>query len=209
MKYHTSRFPLSKIRRPRPARPLQKPPAFRYSGRVPRRGSISHRTPESHKVYRLLASLGLLLCLCVSLRAQADPPLILRSPAVGRDSIAFVFAGDLWVVGLEGGDARRLTTGTGSEATPYFSPDGRLVAFTGEYDGNADVYVVEAAGGVPRRLTYHPGADIAQGWTPDGGAVLFRSARHSSTFAPRLYTMPLAGGNPADLPLPQGSEASY
>ena len=160
-------------------------------------------------MHRLLISLGLLLCLCVSLRAQADSPLILRSPAVSRDSIAFVFAGDLWVVGREGGDARRLTTGTGSEATPYFSPDGALIAFTGEYDGNADVYVIEAAGGVPRRLTYHPGADVAQGWTPDGASVLFRSQRDSPNFTPRLFTMPLAGGHPSEVPLPQASEASY
>jgi tricorn protease len=158
---------------------------------------------------RLLIALCLLLCLCAPSVAQTDAPLLLRTPAVSRDSIAFVFAGDLWVVGREGGDARRLTTGVGSEAAPYFSPDGRLIAFTGEYDGNADVYVVEAAGGVPRRLTFHPGADLAQGWTPDGAAVLFRTTRDSPNFAPRLFTMPLAGGHPAELPLPQASEASY
>jgi tricorn protease len=160
-------------------------------------------------VYRLLIALCLLLCLSAPLAAQAGSPLILRSPTVSRDSIAFVFAGDLWIVGREGGDARRLTTGVGTEATPYFSPDGRTIAFTGEYEGNADVYVVEASGGVPRRLTYHPGADIAQGWTPDGSAVLFRSGRDSANFVPRLYTMPLAGGHPSDVPLPQASEASY
>ncbi|MFN2415434.1 MAG: PDZ domain-containing protein [Pyrinomonadaceae bacterium] len=160
-------------------------------------------------MYRLLIALGLLLCLCAPAAARAESPLILRSPSVSRDSIAFVFAGDLWLVGLEGGDARRLTTGVGTEATPYFSPDGRTIAFTGEYEGNADVYVVEASGGVPRRLTYHPGADIAQGWTPDGAAVLFRSARDSANFAPRLFTMPLAGGHPSEIPLPQASEASY
>ena len=160
-------------------------------------------------MHRLFITLGLLLCLCASIRAQAGSPLILRSPTVSRDSIAFVFAGDLWVVGREGGEARRLTTGIGSEVTPYFSPDGKLIAFTGEYDGNADVYVVEAAGGVPRRLTYHPGADIAQGWTPDGKAILFRTSRDSQTFAPRLFTMTLDGANPVEVPLPQASEGSY
>ncbi|HEX8292085.1 MAG TPA: hypothetical protein VF570_10040, partial [Pyrinomonadaceae bacterium] len=160
-------------------------------------------------MHRLFISLGLLLCLCASVGAQAGPPLILRSPTVSRDSIAFVYAGDLWVVGREGGDARRLTAGVGSEATPYFSPDGRLIAFTGEYDGNADVYVVEAAGGVPRRLTYHPGADTLQGWTPDGRALLFRTSRESQNAAPRLFTMPLDGSNPAAVPLPQASEGSY
>jgi tricorn protease len=156
---------------------------------------------------RTFILLGLLLCLCASVRAQSAQPLILRNPTVSRDAIAFMYGGDLWVVGREGGDARRLTTGVGTEATPYFSPDGKWIAFTGEYDGNADV--VEAAGGVPRRLTYHPGADIAQGWTPDGRAVLFRTSRDSYTFAPRLYTMPLDGSNPTEVPLPQASEGSY
>ncbi|MET0626559.1 MAG: protease, partial [Pyrinomonadaceae bacterium] len=160
-------------------------------------------------MHRLLISFALLLCLCAPLAAQAESPLILRSPTVSRDAVAFVFAGDIWLVGRGGGDARRLTTGVGTEATPYFSPDGKLIAFTGEYEGNADVYVVEASGGVPRRLTYHPGADIAQGWTPDGGAVLFRSGRDSANFTPRLFTMPLAGGHPSEIPLPQASEASY
>ena len=161
-------------------------------------------------MHRLLLAFALLLCLGLPLRAQqTDSPLIMRSPSVSRELIAFVFAGDLWVVGREGGDARRLTTGTGTETSPTFSPDGRLIAFTGEYDGNSDVYVVEAAGGVPRRLTYHPGVDLVAGWTRDGGAVLFRSTRDSSTVAPRLFTMPLAGGNPSEVPLPQASEASY
>ncbi|MDX6270164.1 MAG: tricorn protease [Acidobacteriota bacterium] len=158
---------------------------------------------------RSLLALALLLCFVRFAPAQTDAPLILRSPSVSRDSIAFVFAGDLWIVGREGGDARRLTTGVGTETTPLFSPDGKLIAFTGDYEGNADVYIVEASGGVPRRLTYHPGADILAGWTPDGSAVLFRSQRDSQTFAPRLFTMPIAGSHPTEVPLPQASEASF
>jgi tricorn protease len=160
-------------------------------------------------MYRSLLAFALLLCLAGACFAQTEPPLILRSPTISRDLIAFVFAGDLWVVGREGGDARRLTTGTGIETSPLFSPDGKLIAFTADYEGNADVYLVEATGGVPRRLTYHPGVDTVTGWTPDGKAVLFRSQRDSQTFAPRLFTMPLAGGHPAEVPLPQASEASY
>ena len=160
-------------------------------------------------MYRPSLALALLLCLGLTAFAQTEAPLILRNPSVSRDLIAFVFAGDLWVVGREGGDARRLTTGTGTETTPFFSPDGKLIAFTADYEGNADVYLVEAAGGVPRRLTYHPGADIVAGWTPNGDAVLFRTQRDSATFAPRLFTMPLAGGHPAEVPLPQASEASF
>ncbi|HYP00947.1 MAG TPA: PDZ domain-containing protein [Pyrinomonadaceae bacterium] len=160
---------------------------------------------------RSLVALLLLLCLGSSLaaRAQSESPLVLRNPAISRELIAFVYAGDLWVVGREGGDARRLTAGIGTETNPLFSPDGKLIAFTGEYDGNADIYIVESGGGVPRRLTYHPGVDAVVGWTPDGSAVLFRTQRDSSTFTPRLFTMPLAGGHPAEVPLPQASEGSY
>jgi len=78
--------------------------------------------------------------------------------------IAFVYAGDLWVVGREGGVAQRLTTGAGVETRPYFSPDGNEIAFTGEYDGNIDIYVVPASGGVPRQLTWHPAPDQTVGW---------------------------------------------
>src|SRR5688572_6302125 len=75
---------------------------------------------------------------------------LLRYPAVSTTQIAFVHAGDVWIVPREGGDARRLTTSAGIESFPRFSPDGRMVAFTGEYAGNQDVYVVPSEGGDPR-----------------------------------------------------------
>src|ERR1700729_1447015 len=87
---------------------------------------------------------------------QSDPPLLLRFPTVSKTQIVFNYGGDLWIVSRDGGDARRLTSGIGTETNPFFSPDGTQVAFSGEYDGNVDVYVVSAAGGEPRRLTYHP-----------------------------------------------------
>jgi tricorn protease len=141
---------------------------------------------------------------------QGEKPLLLQKPTLSRTQIAFAFAGDLWVIGRDGGEAERLTTGAGLETTPRFSPDGQMIAFTGEYEGNVDVYVVPAAGGVPRRLTYHPGSDVVMGWTPDGKQVLFRSSRnsHSGRFG-RLFTMSLEGGFPAELPLPMAEEGSY
>src|SRR5688500_4398605 len=90
-----------------------------------------------------------MLCANVFVLAQDGSPLLLRHPSISREHIAFVSAGDIWIVGREGGDARRLTAGTGIETDPAFSPDGKQIAFTGEYDGNTDVYVVEATGGVP------------------------------------------------------------
>src|SRR5205085_6757021 len=97
--------------------------------------------------------------------AQTDKPLLMRQPTLSKTQIVFVYAGDLWIVPRTGGSAERLTTGVGVETTPVFSPDGSMIAFTGEYDGNVDAYVVPAAGGVPRRLTYHPGPDVVAGWT--------------------------------------------
>jgi tricorn protease len=141
--------------------------------------------------------------------ATAPPRLLLQKPTVSRTQVVFSFAGDLWVVGREGGEATRLTNGVGRETEPCFSPDGRLVAFTGEYDGNVDAYVVEAAGGVPRRLTWHPAEDYVAGWTPDGQSVLIHSSRTSFHYFEKLFAVPLAGGLPQELPLPRGWQASY
>ena len=84
----------------------------------------------------------------------------------------------------DGRDVRRLTTHDGDEYFPAFSPDGKLIAFTGEYDGNSDVYVIPAAGGEPQRLTWHPGTDEVVGWWPDGSKVIFRSQRNDPTARP-------------------------
>src|SRR5262249_30509046 len=121
----------------------------------------------------------------ISASAQVNAPPLFQKPTISRTQIAFGYGGDLWVVARDGGDARRLTTGVGIETDPIFSPDGSMIAFTGEYDGNVDVYVIPAAGGVPKRLTYHPGVDEAVGWTNDGKRVLFRSSRSSYSQFPR------------------------
>ncbi|MCI0444682.1 hypothetical protein L0244_26125 [bacterium] len=139
----------------------------------------------------------------------ADLPMLLQSPTLSKDQIAFVFAGDLWIVGRNGGHANRLTTGSGIESHPYFSPDGSLIAFTGQYDGNTDVFVVSANGGVPQRLTYHPGEDVTVGWTPDGTKILFRSPRYSYRDSDRLFTVTPKGGFPGEIPLPRAEEGSY
>ncbi|HKG21850.1 MAG TPA: DPP IV N-terminal domain-containing protein, partial [Blastocatellia bacterium] len=141
---------------------------------------------------------------------QAGQTLLVRTPSLSKTHIAFSYAGDLWIVGREGGEATRLTTGVGTETNPLFSPDGQWIAFTGEYDGNIDVYIVPASGGVPRRLTYHPGADLLNGWTPDGKQVLFVSGRNSETGrTSQLFTMAVEGVNPTVVPLPMAYEGSY
>jgi tricorn protease len=140
---------------------------------------------------------------------ETEGPLLLQKPALNGSSIVFAYANDLWIVDRSGGDARRLTTGVGIETDPYFSPDGKQIAFTGEYDGNVDVFLIPAAGGVPKRLTWHPAADMVTGWTPDGKRILFRSNRDSPHFAPRLFTVSTEGGMPCLLPLPIASQGAY
>src|SRR5207302_4891047 len=141
--------------------------------------------------------------------APNEATMLLRSPTVSAGHVAFVYAGDLWVASRAGGEARRLTVHPGNEVNPRFSPDGRWIAFTGEYDGNPDVYVVPVDGGNPRRLTYHPGPDVVQGWTPDGARVLFTSARASHSFYDRLFTVPLEGGFEEPLPMPMAERGAY
>jgi tricorn protease len=156
-------------------------------------------------------TLALLFALCsATVCFGQQSATLFQKPTVNRTHIVFVYAGDLWIVAREGGEAKRLTTGVGTETDPIFSPDGSMIAFTGEYDGNTDVFVVSAAGGVPKRLTYHPGADIAVGWTNDGRRVLFTSGRQSSTPAPRLFTLALEGGGlPEEVPLPMAERGSF
>ena len=141
--------------------------------------------------------------------AAADKPLLAQHPSLSRTHIVFAYAGDLWLTGREGGPAARLTTGVGIESAPAFSPDGALVAFSGQYDGNTDVYVVAAEGGIPRRLTYHPAPDTVVGWTPDGRRILFSSERTNANDLPMLFTVGLDGGFPEALPLPTGVSGSY
>jgi tricorn protease len=157
----------------------------------------------------LVVVLGIGLLSSPGVGAQGDPPLLLRFPTVSRTQLVFNYAGDLWIVPRDGGDARRLTSDTGVETFPSFSPDGSLVAFTGEYDGNRDVYVVPASGGVPRRLTAHPGEDIVLGWTPDGKSILFLTDGNSFMhYESQLYTVPVDGGLPKMLPIPIAATAS-
>ncbi|MBE0565001.1 MAG: PD40 domain-containing protein [Krumholzibacteria bacterium] len=152
----------------------------------------------------------LLVLLLVAPATAADEALLLRMPDVGATQVAFVHANDIWIAPRDGGEARRLTTFAGAETHPHISPDGTLVAFSGEYDGNTDVYVVPTRGGEPQRLTWHPLPDEVRGWTPDGTRVVFASGR---TGAPRpqpaLWTIGLGGGLPEILPLPRAENGVF
>ncbi|HEX4682740.1 MAG TPA: PDZ domain-containing protein [Gemmatimonadaceae bacterium] len=135
---------------------------------------------------------------------------LLRHPTVSATQVAFAYAGDIWIAPRDGGDARRLTTSAGVEQYPRFSPDGRSIAFSGEYAGNTDVYVVSADGGDPKRLTWHPGDDLVRGWTPDGKRVVFASGRVSApTPVPKLWTVGVDGGLPAPMPMPLANRGMH
>lgn len=138
-------------------------------------------------------------------QVNAQGTMLLREPSVSADHIVFVNANDLWVVGINGGDARRLTTAVGAETSPKISPDGKWVAFTGQYDGNTDVFIVPIEGGNPIRLTWHPGADVSQGWTPDGKHVIFTSGREGyPTANTKFFQVSVNGGMPEALIVPFG-----
>ncbi|MCU0235174.1 MAG: hypothetical protein MUE90_14230, partial [Thermoanaerobaculales bacterium] len=144
------------------------------------------------------------LLAAASARAQIDARL-LQQPDVSATRIAFVYGGDVWVVAKEGGLAQRLSTPRGEESFPRFSPDGSLIAFTGNYDGNQDIYVMPAEGGLPTRLTHHPAPDRMLSWYPDGRSILYATTMTSEKqrFS-KLYRMPVSGGLPEALPVPYG-----
>ena len=173
-----------------------------------------------------LFSLGLLILL-VFLASQlylqaAEEARVLRFPAIYKDQVVFSYAGDLYTVSVNGGTARKLTSHPGYEAFARFSPDGRWIAFTAEYDGNREVYLMPAEGGTPVRLTFTPVLtrddisdrmgpnNIVMGWTPDGQKIIFRSRMAEwNDFNGQLYLVPKEGGLPEQLPLPRGGFCSF
>ena len=152
-----------------------------------------------------------LLCFPVSLFA-IDPTdtRMLAQPAVSATHIAFIYAEDLWVANKDGSQPRRLTVDEGVELVPFFSPDGKTIAFSAEYDGNMDVFIVPVEGGIPTRLTWHPSPEIVRGFTPDGKSVLFGSqqAAFSNRYA-NLFTVPVTGGMATKLAIPNAAGATY
>ena len=147
---------------------------------------------------------------------------LLRFPAIHGNQVVFTYAGDLYTVPADGGVARRLTGHDGFEMFARYSPDGKWLAFTGQYDGNTEVYLMPAEGGTPKRLTYTATLarddvsdrigpnNIVMGWTPDGKQIVFRSRmKEAVALVGQLYTVSIDGGLPQQLPLPRGGFCSY
>ena len=147
---------------------------------------------------------------------------LLRFPAIYAEQVVFSYAGDLYTVEGDGGIARKMTSHIGYEMFPRFSPDGSMIAFTGQYDGNTEVFVMPAQGGAPKRLTYTAtlGRDdvadrmgpnnIVMGWSPDSKYITYRSRKQSyNSFIGQLFRVPVEGGLSEELPLPSGGFCSY
>jgi tricorn protease len=169
---------------------------------------------------QFLVAIVTVMVLSMTAAAQEDGTRLLRFPDIQGDTVVFCYGGDLWSASVNGGRATRLTAHPGQEVFPRFSPDGRWIAFTGQYDGDEQVYVIPADGGEPKRLTWYPsrgplpprwGYDhLVYGWTPDGGAVLFRSLRDVDGGSEgRLYTVPVTGGLPTALPMPTSGAGDF
>ena len=155
-----------------------------------------------------------------ALMMAADDARLLRFPATNGNEIVFSYAGDLYKVPAKGGEAQRLTSHVGYEMFPRFSPDGKTIAFTGQYDGNTEVFTIPSTGGEPLRVTYTATNarddlgdrmgpnNIVIAWTPDGSRIVYRN-RISSGFDGKLYTVDKEGGLSEVIPLPEGGFCSY
>ena len=168
-----------------------------------------------------LLPLLVVVCTCVGSAQEMPEGRLMRFPDIYKDKIVFMYGGDLWLASSSGGEARRLTADPGRELFPKFSPDGKWIAFTGQYDGNFNVYVMPAQGGEPRQLTFYQGAAAPLSdrmgvhnevvtWFPDGKRILFLTRRDSPNgWTKRPYSVSIDGGLPEPLPIDEGGLASF
>ncbi|HDP75432.1 MAG TPA: protease [Bacteroidales bacterium] len=166
--------------------------------------------------------LGVVAIAFATILAYGQEARLMRFPAVNNNRVVFSYAGDLYSVPLTGGIARKLTTHVGYEMFPRFSPDGKTIAFTGQYDGNTEVFSIPAEGGTPKRLTYTATLNrddvsdrmgpnnIIMAWTPDGTKIVYRSRKQSfNSFKGQLFMVPANGGMSEEIPLSTGGFCSF
>lgn len=151
---------------------------------------------------------------------HADEARLLRFPSTNGTDVVFTYAGDLYRAPLSGGEAQRLTSHVGYEIFPHYSPDGKSIAFTGQYDGNTEVYLIPSDGGEPQRLTYTSTNsrddlgdrmgpnNIVMTWSRDGKEIVYRN-RIGDGFEGKLWRIGKEGGMSEALPLPEGGFCSY
>ena len=170
---------------------------------------------------RNFSALAILACACLLFAEEPQEGRLLLFPDIYKDKIAFVYGGDLWLASSGGGTARRITSHPGRELFPKFSPDGKWLAFTGQYDGNFNVYVMPSEGGQPTQLTFYQGAaqplsdrmgilNEVVGWTPDGRSIVFLSrCGVANGWSKRLYTVSASGGMAQPMAMEEGGLLSY
>jgi len=142
-----------------------------------------------------------------NLKAQTK---LMQQPALSDTHVAFIYAEDLWTANKDGSNPIRLTIDEGIESNPIFSPDGSMIAFNAQYDGNSDVFIVPVNGGIPKRLTWHPYNDFVRDFSADGKTILFASQRNSFTNRyMQLFTISIYGGTTTQLDIPNAFWASY
>ena len=162
-----------------------------------------------------------LACTGLAIGQEMQEGRLLRFPDIHKDKIVFYYAGDLWLGSTSGGAARRITTNPGRELFPKFSPDGKWIAFTGQYDGNFNVYVMPAEGGQPKQLTFYQGSaqplsdrmgvhNEVVTWFPDSKRILFLTRRDATNgWIKRPYSVSIDGGLPEPMPVDQGGLTSF
>ncbi|HWC77482.1 MAG TPA: S41 family peptidase [Blastocatellia bacterium] len=169
------------------------------------------------RLLRATTLIAISLLATTSTEAQTK---LLRFPDIAGDRVVFSYGGDLWTAPTSGGTATRLTTHPGVEVFAKFSPDGKWIAFTGQYDGDEQVYVMPSNGGEPKQLTYYPARgpltprwgwdNQVFGWSADGRKVIFRSQRDSWTLpVARMYMVPVVGGPAEPLPMPEAGSGDF
>ncbi|MEQ8871970.1 MAG: PDZ domain-containing protein [Cytophagales bacterium] len=155
-----------------------------------------------------ILSIAILLFFFNNSRAQISANLM-QHPDVSGDKITFVYGDDIWVADKKSGLAHRLSSPEGREFYPRFSPDGKYIAYSANYDGNYDVYLIPSDGGIPKRLTYHDMYDRVVSWNPDGKSLIFASSRESGRQRfTQFFSISIEGGSPQKLAVPYGSYAS-
>jgi tricorn protease len=174
----------------------------------------------SRNIIKLLFLPAFMLGLLLGIDTAQAQTKLLRFPDIHGDRVVFTYAGDLWIAPDTGGSAIRLTAHPGVEVFAKFSPDGKWIAFTGQYDGDEQVYVIPSVGGVPRQLTFYPARgplaprwgydNQIYGWTRDGQRILFRSLRDSWALPiARLYSVSVEGGAAEALPMPTAGSGDF
>lgn len=175
---------------------------------------------KSNALFRLFRTATIIAVFLVLSTATFAQTKLLRFPDIHGDRVAFTYGGDIWTAPTTGGNAIRLTAHPGVEVFAKFSPDGKWIAFTGQYDGDEQVYVIPSTGGVPRQLTFYPAKgplaprwgydNQVYGWSKDGSHVFFRSLRDSWTLPiARLYSVSIEGGPAEALPMPEAGSGDY